>query len=935
MLVSSYLVRNKIDVAFVCETWLQKSDKIWKESNMIITDGYQLDCIDRVKRRGGGIGLIWRSDMNMKRIKKVSLESMEAAVWKTTHMHNACTIVGVYHPPNAPNDLFIDNLLDLYTEVKATEKNIILLGDFNIHWNNSEDRDVILLKDSLDTLMLSQMVNFPTHNKGNTIDLIIKENQSEIEILSVTRGDYISDHSAVNFTINWKKDLIECKEITKTNMGEIDGETLLAKLDLIDLYELPLDDMITELDNRVSSKLEEMIVRKKALVTVRKRIPWFNSEVLEQKRITRRREKIWRKYREDHQWTAFKVERKRYCAILKYNKQCALNRKILECGKDAKKLYDLVASITGSQKVCKYPDRSDQENADQLASFFIQKIQKINDALSQHQDYIPEGEDIAEHIQKWTRPREEDIIRTINSMPCKQCENDVIPTRWIKDAAKNFSMCENPIIPLITEICRRSLKEGHFPTKWKTALVTPLIKNHSGEKIDSNYRPVSNLIFLSKVLEKIVLQQLQDHCKTFNLLPTYQSAYREHHSCETALIKLMDDLLWNQENGELTVMTFCDLSAAFDTVKINILLNVLEKCFGIEELGLQWVCSYLTDRSFTVKVNDCLSSKMELKTGVVQGSCLGPVLYLAYASTLQKVIPQDVQTHGFADDHGFKKTYKSNQQNGEAVTINYMTGVLTEVKSWMNSNKLKMNESKTELITFGSRRMIARIDNIPMKIGEEIIFPSKCVKYLGCNLDQTLSLETFVSDRCRKAMVNLHRIAGIRGLLTKSSCQQLISSLVMSHVDYCNGILAGTTAKNIKKLQLIQNFAAKIICNKSKYDSATECLVALHWLPIESRIIFKILLTVHNCLNGKAPEYLCELLNKRTVNRSGLRSGSDILMLDIPQVKRQTFAARSFSYQGPTHWNQLSSKLRLTTDASEFKKHLKSHLFRSIYREYL
>ena len=211
-----------------------------------------------------------------------------------------------------------------------------------------------------------------------------------------------------------------------------------------------------------------------------------------------------------------------------------------------------------------------------------------------------------------------------------------------------------------------SLAKGEFTQQWKTALVKPLLKKVGMELTNTSYCPVSNLPFLSKVVEKSVLLRFNRHCNENNLMPSYQSAYRANFSCETALVKLTDDLLWAMEHPEVTPLAAIDLSAAFDTVDHDMLLSVFSKKFGVVDNALKWFDAYLRPRRFQVLIGDTRSKEIDIPFSVPQGSCAGPVLYSAYASTLQEVInDQDesprinksIELHGFADDHVYKKSF--------------------------------------------------------------------------------------------------------------------------------------------------------------------------------------------------------------------------------------------------------------------------------------
>ena len=176
-------------------------------------------------------------------------------------------------------------------------------------------------------------------------------------------------------------------------------------------------------------------------------------------------------------------------------------------------------------------------------------------------------------------------------------------------------------------------------------------------------------------------------------------------------------------------------------------------------------------------------------------------------------------------------------------------------------------------------------------------------------------------------MINIQRIKLICRYLTEDSVKTLMMGLVMSHLDYCNTVLAGLPDILIKRMQCVQNIAAKMILQRGKMDSPTQCLKELYWLLIRCRVKHKILTLVHKCLHGSAPGYLQELLSTAECKHDGLQSESDTRKLFGPLVKRKTFAERSFAIQGPKLWNSLPLELRSITNIDDFKKQLKTYLF--------
>ena len=200
-------------------------------------------------------------------------------------------------------------------------------------------------------------------------------------------------------------------------------------------------------------------------------------------------------------------------------------------------------------------------------------------------------------------------------------------------------------------------------------------------------------------------------------------------------------------------------------------------------------------------------------------------------------------------------------------------------------------------------------------------------------MDANLMFKLHITKKCQNAMLNIFKIKSIRHLLTINTTTCLVLSLCLSHLDYCNSMFYGLPAVTIAKMQRIQNMCARLVLRKGKYDSITQTMYALHWLPILYHTDFKILTLTHKLLNGKGPLYLRELLTWREPLRSSLRSGKDQYLLVIPNTKRKTFAARSFSVAAPTLWNQLPLDTRRIDDLLTFKKAVKTQLFMKAYQD--
>ena len=317
------------------------------------------------------------------------------------------------------------------------------------------------------------------------------------------------------------------------------------------------------------------------------------------------------------------------------------------------------------------------------------------------------------------------------------------------------------VITLITKIVNLSLGDGLFCREWKTAVVRPLLKKLGLELIFSNFRPVSNLTFISKVIEGCMLLQVSHHCDEYQLQPDYQSAYREHYSCETAILKVSNDILWGMESQSITALVMLDLSAAFDMVDHDILLSILSNKYGIRGKALQWFDQYLRPRSFKVTINGVYSNDRDLTVSVPQGSCAGANIFNLYCSPLQEVVPEDLQLSGFADDHSIRKAFKASNRQDETNTIAKLQECLISIKHWMDETRLKMNPSKIEFIYFGNAKQLQKCTSDSINVAGDLILRSEVIRYLGIWLDSALNFKTHVTKKCKAAMLNFLRIRGI------------------------------------------------------------------------------------------------------------------------------------------------------------------------------
>ena len=443
---------------------------------------------------------------------------------------------------------------------------------------------------------------------------------------------------------------------------------------------------------------------------------------------------------------------------------------------------------------------------------------------------------------------------------------------------------------------------------------------------------MSNLNYISKLLERVVAGQLNCYLQDNLLVNPFQSAYKTGHSTESALLKIKSDIHLSLSKGHSSALTLLDLSAAFDTIDHALLLERLSLEYGLSGSVLKWFTSYLTNRRQSVKIHDTLSSERQLLYGVPQGSVLGPVLFTLYTAPLSKIISafSSLSHHLYADD---TQIYLDLTPNTITSSIEQLQKCLSAVQSWMAENKLKLNPDKTEFIVLGTEKQQTKLaDHFPIDIMGNKFSPCSKVKNLGVIFDSTLSMSKHVSLVCKSCFYHIRDFSRIRRLLSKSVAVTLANALVGSRLDYCNSLMHGITKKQFRRLQAIQNTLCRIISHLPKRASTSHARKLLHWLPVEYRVKFKLLVITYKALNTQQPPYLSACLNEYSCNRSTRRSNPNNKFLNIPVYTHKTHKSKrhfdcSFEIAAPTLWNSLPLHVRTAPSVISFRSRLKCHLF--------
>ena len=590
---------------------------------------------------------------------------------------------------------------------------------------------------------------------------------------------------------------------------------------------------------------------------------------------------------------------------------------------DQRSLFRKANTLLGLRQQQVLPPHADKAALSQeLANFFALKVDNIRSASSSSVTPSDNSNSESQHtFHQFKELSEEEIVSLVSSAPNKSCILDPIPASLVKSSL--------PILaPILTKIVNGSLSTGHFPSPWKRAIILPKLKRPNLDPIFSNYRPLSNLSFISKITERAASIQVVNHLTLHHLFPGTQSAYRKHHSTETALLKVTNDILLSMNRQHVSLLVLLDLSSAFDTVDHTILLHRLQSHFGICGSSLSWFESYLSGRTQFVSIKGSNSSNIPVQHGVPQGSCLGPLLFSLYTSPLFDLIRSHLpDMHCYADDTQVYLSFKPGSISSEESAFSAIQSCISAIRSWLLTNKLLINDTKTEFLIIGTRQQLSKVQTDSISVGESRISSSNEVRNLGTWLDNTLSMSTQVSKVASSCFYYIYNIRRIRKYLSREVCETLVNSLITSRLDYCNSLLYGCPSSLLARLQRVQNSAARLIYNVSRTFSSSPLLINLHWLPVKHRILFKILLITYKAIHSLAPDYIIQLIQVKSSNRT-LRS-SNAILLEHPTIKSsKTLGDRAFTLAAPVEWNLLPPSIRNAPSLLLFKKLLKTHLFR-------
>ena len=572
-----------------------------------------------------------------------SFELMELLLHSFTPKTNMMII---YRPPPSSNNqltlsLFFDEFSQLLERSVSSPGQLLLCGDFNFHAEDPSDHNTRKFLDLLHCFNLDVYNDHSsTHKDNHKLDLVIGRSDENLVADSHVHDPIISDHFAIHCKLNSDRPPNPKKTVSYRKLRSVNTDAFrqdILSSELLSTNSSDLTSLCSRYDDVISAIVDKHAPLVTKTITVRPNSPWYTDDIGVEKSTRRRLERRWRR-------TLLPEHRLAYVAQCKLVKGLVLNAKtkyysnlISESSSNSKALFQTIDQLLHRKPETRLPYApSPLHLANQFGDFFHLKISNIRDELLPVEvpayfsslDTIP----IVCHLDTLTPVTIEELSKIAPVVGSKSCTIDPIPASLLRE---NLDL----LLPILCQIVNLSLESGCVPHSLKQAILKPLLKKASlDHEILSNFRPISNLKFVAKLIGKVVANRLVSYLEQNHLDEPLQSAYKKFHSCETALVRVQNDMLCAIDKRCTVALLLLDLSAAFDTVDHNILLQRLHSRFSVRGKALDWFASYLADRTQSVVINNNKSKPYPLECGVPQGSILGPILYLLYTSPLADIL---------------------------------------------------------------------------------------------------------------------------------------------------------------------------------------------------------------------------------------------------------------------------------------------------------
>ena len=863
------------DVILLCETWLNT-----RTIELVEINGYKLFSKNRIDRIGGGVAILLKRELRSRCRDDLCVEKqhLEHLIVELKTDNKNILLVSGYRPPNTNVKTMLTEYKSLVCNLKKCRHHEMVIGlDHNLdlmkthlHKQTNEFLELNLSNDL--TPCITKLTRI-THTTATLLDNIFVSPKLQQNLNPFILIEDISDHLPIVAILgNQKRSLKESKSIKVRNLSDENINRIKEDLNQKDwpkiLRPLQCNESFEYFHNFLCDSIDRHAPEETHKISYRKQIkdPWITRGILTS--LAKQKRLYWEQLHSKSAVSTHKYRRYRNLlkSIVRRCKNTYLHEKYVEFKQDSRKLWKLVNKIIGkSNNKTESIDSLRIDNMlkydpDSITNGFCDFFSSIGETYAQKIDST--GVDIDNYIlQIKSNPHclflspttSNEITELIKKLPMKTSSgHDNISNVLLKRL--NVS-----IITPLSMIFNKSLEEGIFPEQIKLADIVPLFKSQDRSEC-TNYRPISLLLTVSKLLEKVVYSRTYTYLERHEKLYVSQYGFREGHSCENAISELVSQIVKGQQEGMYTLSLFLDLSKAFDSLEHRVLLKKFER-YGLRGKVNEWFASYLQNRRMRVKCTISSTGKLEysdyqsVNYGTLQGSCLGPLIFIIFTNDLHEQL-MNTASLLFADDTTLYMTHRN---------LRYLKWCVEEdmrrLIAWFRTNKLTLNLGKTVCVLFqknGPRQVITlELDDVQIKSVKE-------VKFLGMWLDDYLNWCTHVQKLILKITRNLNLLKYSQNMMPRETKKLVYHAHIGSHLQY--GLVLwgnGATNEQLNKLQKIQNLCMLYISgtriNNTRTNKDLGILTVLDMIDLANlKFGYKLL---HNLLPRKVTE-CCKIDSK-------------------------------------------------------------------------
>lgn len=903
---------DTIHTVLISESWLKPS----LPSTSFSIPNFVLIRNDRTGKGGGGVAIYLKSHISFKIVRQSPSTYSASPEYLFIEVDLGIKLLmGVVYCPPA-----IDYFSKLETELEillADYNRIIILGDLNTCLINQDIRSKKLTSiiDASNLTLLYLLPTHHTHTNDTLLDLIITNNINLVATHGQLPAPAFSHHDLIYTSIKIKTPkskpaILNQRSFVKINMDNLNMDASAVVWTSIENV-TSVDDKVDFLNKNIIALFDRHApihpVKLKHQPT-----PWFNDSI---RKARMYRDRAFRRYKRDRtveNWNKYKKLRNR-CNLLCRNAKRRFIFSQIEASSPAG-IWSFLRSFgigKSNSLDCKLPFDANILNMHFTSCMKLDQVTKIatlNEILNMPRPDIAPFE--------FSFVSQDSIHKIILSLKSKAIGSDDIGRIMI-------SYILNHILPVLTHIVNWSLESGEFPDQWRKAHVLPLPKV-SNPQLPNQFRPISILPFLSKIIESVVHKQVTDYLSKSSLFNRFQSGFRSGHSTTTALLKVTEDIRQSMENSNVTVLVLIDFSNAFNGVNHDLLLAILTH-LNFSSSSVSWFTSYLAERCQAIRSGQTLSDWCDVDCGVPQGGILSPLLFSIFINLLSRFL--QCKYHFYADD---LQLYCHATMDNLHAAISDLNSDLLQLLSWSSRFGISVNPNKCQAIVIGSSRQLAKVQlsNLPSLYYNGIVIAfSKTVKNLGILMDSNLNWTAQVNEVSRKFFASLHAILRFKNFLPVSTKIALVNSLLLPIIDYADVCYINLTEELLNKLDRLLNTGIRFIYGLRKYDHISEYRAKLQWLPIRERRSCRILGVLFSILRDKfAPEYLKDQFQFLSDTHDRDLRSSNTQLLATPSHSTN-FIGNSFGVAAVRLWNQLPTDIKTAPSKDSFKRQVK-HYFR-------